>query len=1311
MPHKHIFLSYRSTQAEFALKLAADLKNMGVRIWVDRLDIKPSEDWRHSLQNGINNCAALISVLTPDYVHSSYCQRELARADRLGYPIIPIVLQPVSTDEFPLELERKQYIDFSNWQDEHGYQERLFQLFNHLRWELKELIIEAPNREEKYLNWLIASLEASKRVIRVGEDEHPYRPLTPVNLLLDSHVLLSAGRSELPDRVNLAEFLTTIKQHPRFVVVGAPGAGKTAVLEHLVLQLAYQKMSEPDTTPLPVLVRLSEWSDEADFVSFIKSQWTAPADYHAVSGTRQIMLFLDGIDAIPDNQHDKVQQIRNWLASDQAPPNVVATCRHGEEKLLQLVGLPTVTISNLDGDKINSFVSFFLTPERASDFISQLSALSLLLNLRALTNDSLFLSLLIEIYDEHSLSSNLSDLFADLVRKTWIRERDRISENVVSLEELEHALAEMAFEQLGGKTLTYADAQKIAVNKHTLRFASRANLLEVEPEKVTFKADVLMSYFAARWVSSSGLVEEWLQESAQSRYLEPIVLFLSGMVTNPDELIQKVKLINVDLACKAITVGREISGSIITDIVQRCMDENSDILPYLTTMVRSQKRAVLTGLLEVMRSAVWAQRQQASKFMKTLDFNVAESIVDALDGLEPDMQEAASIAMLQLGDIAVASLVKLSQTDDATLNSNVLWAMGEIADRAFVPVLVDFLEPRSPELAKKALDILEYIHDPAAAPYIIELLSSRALGDPASETLKWMGKPVLPALIHAIDHAKISVQRQVIHLLTGIEDELAMKALISATYNDNVNVRVLAIRALRGQSSVHVLERLVHCLNDEELHKRSKKTVGEHALEIIETLNVEDADQFLEKWLMNNKKSKPSGKSASSALQRLTSVSRKGDRETQRDLERALRDPDMTVRLGAVKHAGRLAPSLAMPLVKIALNDPAVSVRETAVNVLALFNTDDARRLLLKALGDDIPSVVDGAARLLEQYGEVVVQELLEQLGSRKTYTRQVVVQLLGKLGSSTVIPALVECLNDRSVSLVGEKSIGEWAADSLRTLGTPDAVQAVEKWESTREPYPGTTQSFDGDDILNGLLQEVRDAEWGEREEAVKQLREYAKSLQGEDMPIIRDRLISLLSESDWVVRWAAIEPLAWLADEHAVPSIKRLLDDENWMIRVAAIRALMEIGDQSIVDDLITRIYDEHNIVREAALEALGYLGGTRAMFAIAQILKDEDPLLRLAAVEALAQIDHKDVIIALIKALKDEDTNVRWSAAYALRDREDERAVNSLILRLSDTGAPYWEDLRICDLAAQALRNIGTPQALHALNTWQKTNSAHS
>src|SRR4051812_43653880 len=120
----HIFFSYRSLEMDFAIRLAADLKNAGVNVWMDRLDIKPGDDWVAALQEGVNNSAAVIAVLSPEYVSAKYCRNELSRAVRLGRPIFPILLRPLPNEEWPIEIERHQYTDFTRWQDESVYNKR-----------------------------------------------------------------------------------------------------------------------------------------------------------------------------------------------------------------------------------------------------------------------------------------------------------------------------------------------------------------------------------------------------------------------------------------------------------------------------------------------------------------------------------------------------------------------------------------------------------------------------------------------------------------------------------------------------------------------------------------------------------------------------------------------------------------------------------------------------------------------------------------------------------------------------------------------------------------------------------------------------------------------------------------------------------------------------------------------------------------------------------------------------------------------------------------------------------------------------------
>lgn len=119
---KYFFISYRSIDQDFALKLAGDLLRLGYSVWVDRLHgILPGDEWRRSLERGVNNSAALIACLSRNYIESTWCRRELQRADSLHKPIFPVLLGPIPDMLWPMEIQDKQYVDFQHWTVDEAY--------------------------------------------------------------------------------------------------------------------------------------------------------------------------------------------------------------------------------------------------------------------------------------------------------------------------------------------------------------------------------------------------------------------------------------------------------------------------------------------------------------------------------------------------------------------------------------------------------------------------------------------------------------------------------------------------------------------------------------------------------------------------------------------------------------------------------------------------------------------------------------------------------------------------------------------------------------------------------------------------------------------------------------------------------------------------------------------------------------------------------------------------------------------------------------------------------------------------------------
>lgn len=104
------FLSYARANEEFVLRLAADLQEQGVRVWVDQSEIRAGKPWDNQINRGLVEAQTLIFVLTPESLGSEIAMGEAFAAHTKGKRILPILLHPC---EPPVWMNRVQFIDFT----------------------------------------------------------------------------------------------------------------------------------------------------------------------------------------------------------------------------------------------------------------------------------------------------------------------------------------------------------------------------------------------------------------------------------------------------------------------------------------------------------------------------------------------------------------------------------------------------------------------------------------------------------------------------------------------------------------------------------------------------------------------------------------------------------------------------------------------------------------------------------------------------------------------------------------------------------------------------------------------------------------------------------------------------------------------------------------------------------------------------------------------------------------------------------------------------------------------------------------------
>jgi hypothetical protein len=106
-----VFVCYTRKDEAFVLKLATNLKNQGVPIWLDQWDILPAEDWDRSIDKALYRCKYFLIILSSTSVDSNEVRGELRTALDENKAIVPVLYQSC---QIPRQLRLIQYIDFTS---------------------------------------------------------------------------------------------------------------------------------------------------------------------------------------------------------------------------------------------------------------------------------------------------------------------------------------------------------------------------------------------------------------------------------------------------------------------------------------------------------------------------------------------------------------------------------------------------------------------------------------------------------------------------------------------------------------------------------------------------------------------------------------------------------------------------------------------------------------------------------------------------------------------------------------------------------------------------------------------------------------------------------------------------------------------------------------------------------------------------------------------------------------------------------------------------------------------------------------------
>src|SRR5262249_8867983 len=90
--------------------LIGELRKHGLRPWIDRRNLRPSEEWRLALRRGVATRGMVLFFLKFSWLAAKKFLEEVDWWEKFGKRIIPLLIEEVHSDKLPSAVAKRQFI-------------------------------------------------------------------------------------------------------------------------------------------------------------------------------------------------------------------------------------------------------------------------------------------------------------------------------------------------------------------------------------------------------------------------------------------------------------------------------------------------------------------------------------------------------------------------------------------------------------------------------------------------------------------------------------------------------------------------------------------------------------------------------------------------------------------------------------------------------------------------------------------------------------------------------------------------------------------------------------------------------------------------------------------------------------------------------------------------------------------------------------------------------------------------------------------------------------------------------------------------
>jgi hypothetical protein len=178
-----VFISYSVKDKDFVRKLATDLQEYGLTVWLDDWNLRAGDSLVNEISTAIRDSKFLLVIMSPDYFVSEWAAQEwkAAMIDEVDGKTIKVIPLLYRTCSIPPMLATKRYVDF---RQSESYKES-FRILAHNLYALKGSVeyqeqIESPTIGESVVSVDSSTLAEAIKTLKEAVNAFRSKPQPPM---------------------------------------------------------------------------------------------------------------------------------------------------------------------------------------------------------------------------------------------------------------------------------------------------------------------------------------------------------------------------------------------------------------------------------------------------------------------------------------------------------------------------------------------------------------------------------------------------------------------------------------------------------------------------------------------------------------------------------------------------------------------------------------------------------------------------------------------------------------------------------------------------------------------------------------------------------------------------------------------------------------------------------------------------------------------------------------------------------------------------------------------------------------------------